>query len=98
MLDFLVENTQEEETMADERKRTPQEKYDAENTKRFGLKLNLKYDEDIIQKLESVESKQTYIKSLIRADLAKTSDQKKTRAEIIERLRAIERALDGLDI
>lgn len=47
----------------------PQEKYDAENTKRFTLKVNLKTERDILDKLLSVKSKQGYIKSLIRADM-----------------------------
>lgn len=48
-----------------------QARYDAKNTRRFGLKLNLKTDADIIKKLESVESMQGYIKNLIRADISK---------------------------
>lgn len=46
-------------------------KYDAENTKRYYLKLNNKTDADIIEKLEAVkmgEGVQTYIKRLIRED------------------------------
>lgn len=46
-------------------------KYDAANTKRIGLKLNKKTDKDILSKLESVDNKQGYIKSLIRKDLYK---------------------------
>jgi hypothetical protein len=48
----------------------PQEKYDAENTKRFTLKVNTKTEKDILNKLNTVPSKQGYIKSLIRADIA----------------------------
>ena len=44
-------------------------KYDATNAVRFGLKLNRGTDADIIAKLESVQSKQGYIKQLIRKDL-----------------------------
>lgn len=44
-------------------------KYDANHTKQIKLKLNLKTDADILAKLEEVESKQGYIKSLIRADI-----------------------------
>ena len=44
-------------------------KYDKENTIRISLKLNLKTDSDILSKLESVESKQGYIKALIREDI-----------------------------
>lgn len=44
-------------------------KYDAENTIRVVMKLNKKTDSDILKKLEEVESKQGYIKKLIRKDL-----------------------------
>ena len=43
-------------------------KYDKENTKGIYLKLNLKKDADIIEKLASIENVQGYIKNLIRAD------------------------------
>lgn len=47
-------------------------KYDAENTKLLTLKLNLKTDADILERLESIdESKQGYIKRLIREDMSK---------------------------
>ena len=45
-------------------------KYDANNTKRISLKLNLKTDADILQKLQDVPNTQGYIKELIRKDLA----------------------------
>lgn len=44
-------------------------KYDALHTKQIKLKLNLKHDADILEKLDSVDSKQGYIKSLIRKDI-----------------------------
>lgn len=44
-------------------------KYDANNTKKIVLKLNINTDADILAKLESVGNKQGYIKQLIRADL-----------------------------
>jgi hypothetical protein len=47
-------------------------KYDAENTKFFGLKFNLKTDADILEKLDTVDNKQGYIKDLIRADIERT--------------------------
>jgi hypothetical protein len=47
----------------------PQDRYDAENTRAIKLKLNIKTDADILAKLESVQSKQGYIKELIRADM-----------------------------
>lgn len=44
-------------------------KYDAENTRQIKFKLNLKTDADILEKLDSVENKQSYIKALIRKDI-----------------------------
>lgn len=48
-----------------------QKRYDDKATTRIGLKLNNVTDADILKKLESVNSKQGYIKSLIREDLKK---------------------------
>lgn len=45
-----------------------QERYDKENTVRFTIKLNKKTEADIIEKLNSVDNKQGYIKRLIRED------------------------------
>ena len=47
-----------------------QQKYDKANTTQIRMKLNLKTDADILEKLESVGNKQGYIKALIRADIA----------------------------
>lgn len=47
-----------------------QQKYDKTNTTQIRMKLNLKTDADILEKLESVGNKQGYIKTLIRADIA----------------------------
>ena len=47
-----------------------QQKYDKTNTTQIRMKLNLKTDADILEKLESVRNKQGYIKALIRADIA----------------------------
>lgn len=44
-------------------------KYDKANTKQFVIKLNKIYDADIIEKLETVENRQGYIKELILADM-----------------------------
>lgn len=46
-----------------------QARYDAKNTIQIHLKLNTTTDADIIKKLEEVESKQGYIKELIRVDI-----------------------------
>lgn len=50
-------------------------KYDKENTKLFALKLNKKYESDVIEVLESMESKKAYIVKLIREDVAKKKEQ-----------------------
>lgn len=44
-------------------------KYDAANTMQIHLKLNIKTDADIIEHLSKQESKQGYIKELIRDDM-----------------------------
>ena len=49
-----------------EAQRRAKEKYDAKNTVQVKLKLNSKTDADIIEKLESVDNKQGFIKELIR--------------------------------
>lgn len=54
------------ETEAQKRAR---EKYEAKTKVQVLLKLNRNTDSDILEKLEKVESKQGYIKSLIRADI-----------------------------
>ena len=46
-------------------------KYDASHTVQIKLKLNTKTDADILARLDEVESKQGYIKELIRADMEK---------------------------
>ena len=44
-------------------------KFNKEKTKSVQLRLNLKTDKDIIEKLDSVPSKMGYIKQLIRKDI-----------------------------
>ena len=51
-------------------KRKAIKKYDQNNTKRISLKLNLKTDADILEKLKSAGNVQGYIKALIREDMA----------------------------
>lgn len=48
-------------------------KFNKANTRMVSLRLNYKTDADIIEKLDSVESKMGYIKSLIRKDLKETN-------------------------
>lgn len=50
---------------------TPQERYVAKNIVRVVVQLNRKTDADILKHLEGVENRQGYIKSLIRADIAR---------------------------
>lgn len=58
--------------MADSRT-TIQARYDSKNRKSFAIKLNYNYDMDVIEKLETVESVNGYIKQLIRDDISRTS-------------------------
>lgn len=53
-----------------EAKKASNERYDKANTKGYMIKLNLTTDADIIEKLDSVDNRQGYIKRLIREDLA----------------------------
>jgi hypothetical protein len=55
--------------MASEAQKAATAKYDKENTIRLSLKLNKTTDADILEKLSQVESKQGYIKELIRKDI-----------------------------
>lgn len=55
-----------------EAQKKAQKKYDEANKEKFRmihLKLNRETDTDVIDKLESVDSIQGYIKELIRADI-----------------------------
>ena len=47
-----------------------QMRYDKQSSKHYGMKLNLKTDADIIAILDEEPSFQTYVKRLIRADIA----------------------------
>lgn len=57
--------------MVTEAKKRANQKYDAGHTQQVKLKLNIKTDADILNKLKQVETVQGYIKRLIREDLAK---------------------------
>lgn len=59
------------ETEAQKRARL---KYDSVNTVQVKLKLNRKTDADILAKLDEVDSKQGYIKELIRDDIGSKRD------------------------
>lgn len=58
-----------------------QARYDSKNRKSFAVKLNYNYDQDIIDKLATVESVNGYIKQLVRQDLARTDSVPKTEME-----------------
>ena len=66
------------------------DRYDKENTVQVKLKLNIKTDSDILEKLDSEPNKQGYIKELIRADITHN---------ILHNIndRAIKRFVDGLN-
>lgn len=48
------------------------QRYQAENMTQYKFRASKKYDQDIIEKMTSVENKQAYLKALIRADIART--------------------------
>jgi hypothetical protein len=60
--------------MATEAQRKAQRRYDARNTRQVHIKLNLRTDKDVLEKLDEVQSKQGYIKRLIREDLERTAE------------------------
>ena len=57
--------------MTSEAKKRSKARFDKLNTKRFGMKLNLRTDQDIMERFKEVGSVQTYIKRLIREDIAR---------------------------
>ena len=58
-----------------EAKKKSKARFDKLNTKHYGMKLNLRTDKDIIDRLEEVGSQQTYIKRLIREDMAREKEE-----------------------
>ena len=71
-------------------------KYDKENIKGFYIKLHKEKDKDIIDKLETVDSKQSYIKGLIRDDiLDMPSDEV---IEILDTIPTVGKQVDALEI
>lgn len=56
---------------AKEMNKTPQERYDKENTMRVSLKLNKKYDADILEYLDKSGNKQGAIKDALREKMTK---------------------------
>lgn len=57
--------------MTSEAQKRASAKYDARNTKQIRLKLNLRSDHDILERLAEVGNVQGYIKQLIREDIKK---------------------------
>jgi len=60
-------------TMTPEQRRNKNargDEWNKENTKRVYIRLNQHTDADILEKLDSLDNVQGYIKSLIRADIA----------------------------
>lgn len=55
--------------MSDKKKYEAVNKYNKEKTKTYCLRLNLKNDKEIIERLGEVESVNGYIKDLIRVDI-----------------------------
>ena len=53
------------------KKETPQARFDRENTRKYGIKLNKRTDAELISKLDEQSSIQGYIKRLIREDIQK---------------------------
>lgn len=56
-----------------DKKLTPQEKYDKNNTRRIQMKLNLKLDKDVLDWLDKQGSMQGAIKKLIREQIERES-------------------------
>lgn len=55
--------------MVSEAKKRANEKWDKENIRRFALKVAKNTEKDILEKLESQENVNGYIKRLIREDI-----------------------------
>ncbi len=62
--------------------KTPQERYDAAHTVQVKLKLNTTTDADVLAALASADSKQGYIKRLIREDLRRKVDTQTDTASV----------------
>ncbi len=55
--------------MITEQQKRAQIKYDKANTRQITFKFNLKTDADILERLDSVDNRQGYIKEIIRNDI-----------------------------
>ena len=63
--------------MSIEKKERPQERFDRKNSKRFVIKVMIRTESDILEKLGREPNKSGYIKSLIRKDIAESENPKK---------------------
>lgn len=61
--------------MVSEAKKITNARWDKDNTKSYGFKCFYKTDQDIIDKLDSLDNKNAYIKSLIRQDIQNNPDK-----------------------
>lgn len=61
--------------MATEAQLRAQRRYDAKNTRQVHIKLNLRTDKDVLERLDGVPSKQGYIKGLIRRDIEEAEER-----------------------
>ena len=55
--------------------------YEKENLKQIKFKLNRKYDEDIIERLDAMQNVQGYLKARIRADIAASTPKNHSEAK-----------------
>lgn len=60
--------------MTTEARKKANKRYDDNNTVQFKMKLNKNTDKDILERLDNVERKQTYIKRLIREDMHREAE------------------------
>lgn len=56
-------------TMTSEAKKKSKARFDSQNTLHFGIKLNKRTDKEIIELLQSVESKQGLIRDALRREV-----------------------------
>lgn len=75
-----------------------QRKYDESNARRYQLKMNIKTDADIIDRLERAESMQGYIKELIRQDIDRDNGITTMYSIINMSVEEVNKALDDGDL
>lgn len=56
-----------------EKRETPQSRYDKAHTKTYGVKVVIKTERDVYERLEAIPNKSGYIKDLIRKDIAESA-------------------------